>query len=90
MKKIMMCAAFIAAMAIFSTSNAQGVKKQKTTKTEQCDKKCEKPAGKDAKCACKKGDAKKCTCKKCTCKANAKCAKSGQKCVKPVAKKVVK
>lgn len=74
MKKIMLCAAFIAAMGIFTTANAQEPKK--CTKTEQC---CQKKCDKNEKCAqacckenCKNADCKKNECKNCTCD-KAKC-----------------
>lgn len=74
MKKIMICAAFIAAMGIFTATNAQEPKK--CTKTEQC---CQKKCDKDKKCdkACCKDNCKNAECKKSDCK---KCACSKQEC----------
>lgn len=95
MKKFLMCAAFVAAMAMFGTVNAQDAKKAPKAQkpaTEQCTKKCDK---KDAKCCktdakCAKKDAKCCkkNCKPTCNKANAKCPKDN-KCKKD-APKVVK
>ena len=60
MKKLFYCAAFVAAMGLFTTANAQNTKKKKEVKKEQCDKKCDKKDGK----ACSKADANKSCCKK--------------------------
>lgn len=79
MKKIMICAAFIAAMGISTTVNAQEPKK--CTKTEQC---CQKKCDNERKCKqacckencqndeCKKNECKKCTCDKAQCKQECK------------------
>lgn len=75
MRKVIVCAAFIAAMGLFTTANAQDVKTKKTTETEQCTKKC------DSKSDCKK-DAK---CAKAECKDGAKCTKDA-KCSKEAKK----
>lgn len=66
MKKIMMCAAFIAAMATFTTVSAQDTKDKKCTKTEKCEKKCTKADCKSAEC--KKAECKDCKCGKGECK----------------------
>lgn len=92
MKKLMMCAAFIAAMATFTTVNAQDVKTKKCPRTEQCCKQCgnadcKKAACKDCKCdkaACKDGKCQQGTCNKaCDKKACAKkCCDGTQKKIK--------
>lgn len=66
MKKIVMFAAFVAAMATFSVANAQDTKTKKCTKTEQCDKKCKKETCKNEACA--KNECKDCQCGKKECK----------------------
>ena len=61
MKKLMICAAFVAAMCTFSTDNAQDVKKE--TKKECCAKKAECTKDKKEctkKAECTKKDAKAC------------------------------
>lgn len=70
MKKLMMCAAFIAAMATFTTVNAQDVKTKKCPQTEQCCKQCGNADCKKA--ACKDCKAINAACKDCTC-GNAVC-----------------
>ncbi|MGL5958992.1 MAG: hypothetical protein ACRCZZ_10485, partial [Phocaeicola sp.] len=65
MKKMVMCAAFIAAMATYGTANAQDVKTKSCTKSEQCDKKCSKE---DKKCSKEEGKSDK---KEGCCKAKA-------------------
>ena len=55
MKKLFYCAAFVAAMGLFTTANAQNTAQKKEVKKEQCDKKCDKKDGK----ACSKADADK-------------------------------
>ena len=42
MKKLFYCAAFVAAMGLFTTANAQDTAQKKEVKKEQCDKKCDK------------------------------------------------
>lgn len=86
MKKMMLCAALIAAMGVFTTTNAQEPKK--CPKTEQC---CQKKCDKNQKCAqacckencknadCKKNDCKNCTCDKAKCKAECKKACDAKK-----------
>ena len=74
MKKLMMCAAFIAAMATFSTANAQD------TKTKKCQKKCDKATCKNAEC--KKAECKDCKCAKKECK-----KADGKKCCTKAEKK---
>ncbi len=69
MKKLMICAAFVAAMCAFSTVNAQEVKKE--TKKECCTKKAE----------CKK-DKKECTKDTKDCTKKADCKKDGKACCK--------
>lgn len=66
MKKMMMFAAFVVAMATFTTVNAQDTKDKKCTKTEKCEKKCTKAECKSAEC--KKADCKDCKCGKGECK----------------------
>ena len=61
MKKLMMCAAFIAAMATFTTAGAQDVKTKKCPRTEQCSKQC-------ANADCKKAECKDCKCGSAVCK----------------------
>lgn len=77
MKKLVVCVAFIALAGIFTTSNAQDCKTKKCTKTEQCEKRCDKADCKNAECAkanckeckcCAKSDCKKKDCKKSNCK----------------------
>ncbi|WP_455672308.1 hypothetical protein [Phocaeicola sp.] len=75
MKKLMMCAAFIAAMATFTTAGAQDTKTTKCTKTEQCQKKCDKKCD---KATCKNAECKKAECKDCKC-AKADCKKADAK-----------
>jgi hypothetical protein len=70
MKRFLMCAAFVAALATFTTVSAQTAPAKKAPQKEQCDKACKKA---DAKCC--KADAK-------CCKAGAKCCKKGAKCCK--------
>lgn len=80
MKKIMMCAAFIAAMGLFTTVNAQE-KAKKCTKTEQCEKKCDQ-AKKDKCCkaeGCTKADCKKTDCKDCKKDCKKACTKADKK-----------
>ena len=60
MKKLFYCAAFVAAMGLFTTANAQDTAKTKEVKKEHCDKKCDTKDGK----ACSKADANKSCCKK--------------------------
>lgn len=68
MKKIVMCAAFIAALAIYTTASAQEAKTKPATKTEQCSKK-------EGCCKSKKSDKK--TEKSCDKKAGSEgCCKS--------------
>ena len=66
MKKLFYCAAFVAAMGLFTTANAQDTAKKKEVKKEQCDKKDGKACSKtDAnKSCCKKDAAKKSCCSK--------------------------
>ena len=85
MKKLVFCAAFVAAMCMAgtTTSQAQDVKK-KEVKKEQCDKKDSKACCKKEKKACCKKEADKKTtdgCKhKADCKAKAGC--KDRKCTK--------
>lgn len=86
MRKIMMCAAFIAAIGLFTTTNAQEPQKE-CTKSEQCcqkkcdnDKKCDKACCKDCKNVdCQKAECKQCTCDKAKCKSACKQACDSKK-----------
>lgn len=81
MKKMVMFATFIAAMATFTVANAQDTKTKKSNKTEQCEKDCKK---KEACCksdsckneACAKAKCKDCKCEKKKCKKDKKSKKS--------------
>ncbi|MGL4851906.1 MAG: hypothetical protein ACRC3Z_04590 [Phocaeicola sp.] len=57
MKKVMICAAFIAAMATYTTAAAQDAKKE-CTKSEKCEKKCDSKDKKEGCCKTKKADKK--------------------------------
>lgn len=87
MKRLFYCAAFVAAMGLFTTANAQSTATtKKEVKKEQCDKK-------DGKACCKAGDAKKECCKtadaskKATTKACCKTDSTKKSCCKETAAK---
>lgn len=88
MKKMIMCAAFMVAMASFTVVNAQDSNAKKAAKTEQCEKKCDKKCDKacdNATCkaeGCKSGNCSKdqSACKKeakACCKDKSACKKKG-------------
>ena len=78
MKKLVFCAAFVAAMCMAGTTTAQAQDvKKKEVKKEQCDKKDSKACCKKEEKACYKKEADK---KKADCKAKAGCKDS--KCTK--------
>lgn len=79
MKKLVFCAAFVAAMCMAGTTTAQAQDvKKKEVKKEQCDKKDSKACCKKEKKACCKKEADKKTTDGCKHKADCK-AKAGGK-----------
>ncbi|WP_099462982.1 hypothetical protein [Parabacteroides provencensis] len=81
MKKMIMCAAFMVAMASFTVVNAQNSNAKKAAKIEQCNKKCGKECDKfcdNATCKAEGCQAGNCIKDKSACQKDAKACCKGK------------